>query len=444
MLTRRGASSLLAMVLFTLLSWLSANPAFTIASLSLILLFLLENARFVRSLKAIERLRVTRIISDPRLFVGRLTHVNLGIENVVGRDTGYLLIHDMVPHTFKVLAGSPSAIARIPARETLQIDYALEALQMGDHDIEGVGIVAQDPLGFSRHTLSIPVSSRIQVYPKIRPLSLLRARGVAQVRQASSIGARAITRSGLGSDFRGIREYYPGDEFKHIAWKVVAKSPRRDLMTKEFEADRSLNVVVAIHAKSSMLDGKVGARKLDCAVQALVALAYVCAHEGDRLVFVFDGRSQILTVPGQGRQRQIVQALFQTYNIKPSREESLAELAAAIRQHVRLRSLVFIVTDAELVDAKEIRDIAGLSAAGHQSFLYLVDTGALFEQPSSMDSRARMGYDVVRSVARQNRTWIRDASRFPDLQTRFCAPQELFGSVFQAYLSAKKRGVITV
>jgi uncharacterized protein (DUF58 family) len=423
---------------------MSANPAFTIASLSLILIFLLENARFLISVRTIERLDMQRTVSDPNVFVGRSTRVTLRIQNSLSRATGFLFISDMLPPTFKVLSGSPRAILQVGPRETVQLEYVAEALQMGDYDITGVKIVAQDPLGFSRYRLEIPTRSRIVVYPRIRPLSMLRARGVARVRQTSSIGERAMTRSGLGSDFRGIREYNPGDEFKHIAWKVVAKSPRRNLMTKEFEADRSLNVVVAIHATQSMLDGKIGSRKLDWAVESLVALAYVCANEGDRLLLIFDGRSRMLTVPGHGHQRQLVQVLHQAYDLQPSGEESLRSLATAIRRNVRLRSIVLAVTDTELEDVREVDALGGLASLGHQVFLYSIDTCELFGYPSQSDSRTRMGYDVVRSATRQSRALLQEAALSAPIQVRFCAPRDLHSALFRTYLAARKSGVVAV
>jgi uncharacterized protein (DUF58 family) len=248
----------------------------------------------------------------------------------------------------------------------------------------------------------------------------------------------------LGSDFRGIREYYPGDEFKHIAWKVVAKSYRRNLMTKEFEADRSLNVVVAIQATTAMLDGKVGSRKLDCAVEALVALAYACAHEGDRLVLVFDGTAQILTVPGHGRQRQIVRALQLTYNLNPRRQETLPELASTIRQQVKLRSLVIVLADPELESSGQVDSISMLTGVGHQPFVYFLETESFFDKPVILDSRTRMGWDVVQSTLRRKRESLRRIASKGSLDIKFCSANDLFPTIFQTYLSAKKRGVITV
>jgi len=224
MLTRRGASALQAIVLFSFITWLSGNPIFTVGSLTLILIFVIENLQLHVAAGTIRRLKIERHLTDSRLEVGMTTHVTLKLKNPMRRSTGYLIVDDHVPEAFAIRSGSSRIMLRLDGHAEATIHYSMEAVQIGDYRIGDTRVVLTDALGFFTLAAILPVRSRLEVYPRLRLIELLRATEATQVLRSTSIGQKAISKSGLGSDFRGIREYYSGDDFKRIAWKAVAKS----------------------------------------------------------------------------------------------------------------------------------------------------------------------------------------------------------------------------
>lgn len=76
------------------------------------------------------------------------------------------------------------------------------------------------------------------------------------------------TRKGRGSDFLSLRDFYYGDEVRHIHWKASAKFGK--LITKEFEEPVSLRFLIVID-KSLFMAGP----KLEFALSAAIELSEV-------------------------------------------------------------------------------------------------------------------------------------------------------------------------
>ncbi len=114
---------------------------------------------------------------------------------------------------------------------------------------------------------------------------------------------------GQGLQFSEHRVYVPGDDIRHIDWKVTARS--REPMTKLFEAERDLSVWILVDATGSMRFGSTEQTKAEAATQAafLVALAadlerhrvglVAVTSQGVRVVPARRGRSAVFKVVGE-------------------------------------------------------------------------------------------------------------------------------------------------
>lgn len=437
MLTHEGASALLAILLLTVTGWLSGSPTFAIASLTLTLLFLIEISRFSLTLNALKKLRIERTLTKRTLEVGGTSEVTLKVANPTDRATSWLIIQDRVPETFEIVSGSARAILRIKNKQAMTMAYSLVALQMGEYELGETSVVAVDPWGFVRSEIRLPSTSKLEVYPRL--IQIPRSREIAQIVPAPSAGQTPVSQPGSGTDFHGIREYEPGDELKYLAWKAVAKSPQHKLMTREFEAERSLNLVLALHNKESMLDGAVGRRKVDYAVEAIVALTRACTLSGDKATFVFANHSQPLAVPGQSRDVQLIRTLRSTYNVKPDKTETAQDLVKCILRDVRQRSLIVVLTDLESIDSSDFQAFSQVSQS-HIVRLIVMKTTPLFPRPNIMKPLTKMGYDLL--IRHEQRT-IRQLSYICSrigIPLKICDPNQLFAALSETYAGAKRLG----
>src|ERR1700757_4114184 len=109
---------------------------------------------------------------------------------------------------------------------------------------------------------------------------------------------------GFSVEFAQHREYVPGDDLKHLDWKVYARTGRFYL--KQYEEETNLTLWLLVDASESMQygSGPLGAngqplvRKYDYACMAAAALAYLTLHQQDSVGLVtFDNQVRTLLRP---------------------------------------------------------------------------------------------------------------------------------------------------
>ena len=82
----------------------------------------------------------------------------------------------------------------------------------------------------------------------------LRARSIVE---GSMHGLHRSPYLGLSVEFASHREYTPGDDLRHLNWKLYARHDR--LYIKEYDADTNLNLYLMLDASSSMSCASQGA-----------------------------------------------------------------------------------------------------------------------------------------------------------------------------------------
>ncbi len=121
------------------------------------------------------------------------------------------------------------------------------------------------------------------------PLKYLDAQIVARVR-ALELKARSVVEGylagmhrspyhGFAVEFAQHREYVPGDDIKHIDWKVYGRSERFYL--KQYEQDTNLICWLLVDTSESMKYGSAATTKFDYACTAAAALAYLIINQTD-------------------------------------------------------------------------------------------------------------------------------------------------------------------
>ncbi len=109
-------------------------------------------------------------------------------------------------------------------------------------------------------------------------------------------GLHRSAQHGFSVEFAQHREYVPGDDFKHIDWKVFARNDRFYL--KQYELETNLIAWCIIDASESMRYGSGERSKYDVACQAAMALAYLLVNQGDSAGLVtFDHQVRTMLRP---------------------------------------------------------------------------------------------------------------------------------------------------
>ena len=133
---------------------------------------------------------------------------------------------------------------------------------------------------------------------------------------------------GFSVEFAQHRQYAPGDDLRHLDWKVYARTDKLHL--KQYQQETNLDLVVMVDSSGSMnfgsrqfasasgtgrttsLDGRAHWSKFDHATALAAALAYLTIHQGDRVgmvVYADAIRTVVNRSSQRGAWRQIVGAL---------------------------------------------------------------------------------------------------------------------------------------
>lgn len=166
---------------------------------------------------------------------------------------------------------------------------------------------------------------------------------------------------GFSTDFAEHRQYMPGDDIRHMDWKLFARTDRYYL--KEYEADTNTNFLVIMDVSSSMGYGTTGLSKLQYAKYLGACLAYFSHRQRDRVGFVSIDSDIVDYVPPSAKHLNHV--LHAIDRAQPQGAGVLARPLLKISESQQRRSMLLILSDL-YEPAEKVRDALGpLRDAGH-------------------------------------------------------------------------------
>jgi uncharacterized protein (DUF58 family) len=179
------------------------------------------------------------------------------------------------------------------------------------------------------------------------PLILAQVRGLeVQARlvvEGYLAGQHRSPHHGFAVEFAQHREYAPGDDVKHIDWKVFGRTERFYL--KQYEQDTNLVCWLLVDASQSMAYGSGPVRKYDYAGIAAASLAYLIVQQSDSVgLAVFDAHvRKFLRPSGQvSHLKEVIRGLGDGPSTAPTR---LGPVLHDIAGRARRRGLVMLFSD---------------------------------------------------------------------------------------------------
>ncbi len=175
---------------------------------------------------------------------------------------------------------------------------------------------------------------------------------------------------GQSVEFVQHREYVPGDDLRHIDWKVWGRQDR--LYIKQYEEDTNLRCSILLDASTSMDYGRGALNKFDYAATIAACLSYLCLRQQDAVgLSVFDDRVR-LRLPWRTGRRQaqsIYESLSSTHK---SDRTNLKSVFRDVQQSFPKRGLIVLLTDFLGSDKEALRGLASLHRAGHDCLVFHV------------------------------------------------------------------------
>ena len=160
--------------------------------------------------------------------------------------------------------------------------------------------------------------------------------------EGSVSGHHRSPHKGSSVEFAEYREYTPGEDPKRMDWRVFARSDRYYL--KEFEAETNLRSQFALDCSGSMNFGSP-TTKFEYAKKLVSTLAYLYVGQGDAVGLHTLRQKKPQILPAKRNPAQIQEMLEILGPLKPRGETLLASSLHEIAESVRMRAMIFVVSD---------------------------------------------------------------------------------------------------
>lgn len=148
---------------------------------------------------------------------------------------------------------------------------------------------------------------------------------------------------GSSVEFVEHRQYYPGDEIRHIDWRAYGKTGK--YYVKEYEDETNLRCYLLLDASGSMGYGQSTLSKFAYARQMAAALAYLLIQQRDAVgLCLFDNRIRELLEPSMNA-TQFPRLISTLEKAQPGRETSLSRVFQEIIPRLKRRSLIILLSD---------------------------------------------------------------------------------------------------
>lgn len=179
---------------------------------------------------------------------------------------------------------------------------------------------------------------------------------------SSLIGAYRAAFRGRGVTFDAVRPYEPGDDVRHMDWKVSARTGEPHV--KQYAAERDLSVMLVIDDSGSMRAGMPRSKR-ERAAELAAAVAWIGGRAGDRvgaLIVHSGGTTLVPARRGRNHVLRVIRAVL-------GQDSSLrgTDLTTALRMTVRAlrqRGIIFVLSDF-LASAGDYQSALTLAAAKH-------------------------------------------------------------------------------
>lgn len=199
-------------------------------------------------------------------------------------------------------------------------------------------------------------ATRVALDELISLAALAHGASLARSRRSPALrsGGHVSRWRGRGVDFRESRIYQPGDEIRHMDWRVTARSGRPH--TKLFEEEREQGLLLALDCNPGMRFGTRMRFKSVQAARAAALLGWMASASGDRVgALAFGGGVDGEVKPAGGR-RGVLRVLRAIRDwdaaADASRQEPLSRALSRVRRLLRPGMRLVLLTDGFSTDAE--------------------------------------------------------------------------------------------
>ena len=199
---------------------------------------------------------------------------------------------------------------------------------------------------------------------------------------------------GFAIEFAQHREYAPGDDVRHIDWKVQAKTER--FYIKQYEQETNFVAHLLLDGSESMKYGSGELSKLEYGKMMAACLAYLVLQQRDAVALgIFDEEVQEY-LPRSDNRDSLFKIMDRLAGFDPQRETRIASVLHGMANQIRRKGVVIMISDFFDDEQKVIEGIQNLRFNGHEVIVMQVLDPDEIEFPFS----GMVEFDGLENIAR--------------------------------------------
>lgn len=175
---------------------------------------------------------------------------------------------------------------------------------------------------------------------------------------------------GYSVEFAEHRQYVPGDDLRHMDWRIFGRKDR--FYIKQFEEETNLRCNFLVDISRSMAFGSGPLNKFDygCTLAACLAFLLIGQHDAAGLVtFDREVRSRLSCKAGRGHLRDFVKILESS---QPSGTTDVKILFHRLAEELQHRSTVVLISDLLTEIDDVVHGVEHICLAGHELIVFHV------------------------------------------------------------------------
>ena len=176
------------------------------------------------------------------------------------------------------------------------------------------------------------------------------------------IGHHRSPYHGFSVEFAEHRSYGPGDEIKHIDWKLFGKTDR--LYVKRYEEETNLRAHIILDTSKSMLYSSAEVSKLGYANSLAASLSYLMINQQDAVGIAKFSEKIDTFIPPKARPSHLNLILSQLDDKDSGNDTQIGMVLHELADRIKKRGMVILISD--LLDKPE-NIMKGLKHFRHQN-----------------------------------------------------------------------------
>jgi uncharacterized protein (DUF58 family) len=173
---------------------------------------------------------------------------------------------------------------------------------------------------------------------------------------------------GQSVEFLQHREYVPGDDLRHVDWKVWGRQDR--LYVKQFEEDTNVRCTLLVDISNSMQYGAGPMNKYEYACTIASSLAYLILRQQDAVACMgFDERVRT-RVPSRSKRNHILSVINALDVSKPADKTDMYGILRSAAESLPRRGMMILVSDLLVSPQSVIRGLKLLRQRGHDVLVF--------------------------------------------------------------------------